>query len=85
MSTLNYILQLQFGDTEIPLTPNIMKIFNITQDLNRFVPSCRIRLEDSSDTLSHVVPFDSRMNKIHLQCRRHIESMTYNAYDFDVY
>lgn len=81
----NYLLRTQFGENEIILEPNIINYFNIEQNINEFLPSCRISLVDSSGALTHLVPFDKSINTVSVQCGRNLSSEDYNEYQFDVY
>jgi hypothetical protein len=85
----NYHLRLKFGEDEIPFDPKLLGVqeFTITLDINRFLPSIRIRFKDAQGILTHFQPFDSKINKIEVDFHRGSEDgdILPNSCTFDVY
>lgn len=79
-----YYLRLKFGNNDIPINSSIINIFSIVQDFNKFLPSVQINLKDSSGILTHMVPSDSRMNKVRVEIGYNIENKPVNSFDFVV-
>jgi hypothetical protein len=79
-----YFLRLKFGEDDIPINSSIMNIFSIIQDSNKFLPSAQISLKDSSGILTHMVPSDSRMNKVRVEIGYGMEDKPANSFDFSV-
>jgi hypothetical protein len=68
-----YFLRLEFRRrnasttaTSLHIDPSSMMSCEIVHDINRFVPTMRLRLRDASDLLTHVIPFDSRLSTVHV-------------------
>lgn len=81
----SYLLRLKFGDTELPVEPSNIDSFVVVQDMNKFLPSFRIRLEDTSGILTHVAPFDRKMSVLSLEIGPNINQPPDNSFDFLVF
>jgi hypothetical protein len=83
----NYFLQLQFGSQTIVVNQSTIRELTIIQDLNEFLPSLRMRLDDSSGILTHLIPFDRNMSNITLQLGngQNAGNITTQTYNFDIY
>ena len=62
--TINYHLDVKIGIDRLPLSYQHIEEFYIVQDLNKFLPSFRLRIRDTEGFLSHLVPFDKKANTI---------------------
>jgi hypothetical protein len=83
--TGNYFLRIKFGSDEVSLNPSAMEEFTITQDMNRFLPTIRIRLKDTTGAMTHLIPFDREMSVVHAEIRQSMEAQSMNSFTFDVY
>ena len=81
----SYYLLIQFGQTVIPISPANLKELTITQDLNRFLPEFRLRINDNTGALTHVLPFDKAMSRVYIELAENQASTDKNAFLFDVY
>lgn len=81
----NYLMQLQFGDTIIDVDPSTIAEFTIVQDINKYLPTVRINIADSSGTLTHTTPFDKNMNRVHIEIGRDISEAPQNSFDVVVF
>lgn len=67
----NYEISISIGSktstgkpVSVPINLGMIEGLWITQDMEKLLPTIRIRMADSSGILTHVQPFDSSMNKI---------------------
>lgn len=59
-----YQMRLKIGDIDVPITPNNVTRFEITEYLDRFLPTIYINFRDTSGFLTHLTHFDSRYNTL---------------------
>lgn len=81
----NYILKVNFGESDVAIDVNNIEEFTIVQDLKKFLPEFHIRLIDPSGVLTHLVPFGKDINKIKVQIGESYQSAVSNSFDFQVY
>jgi hypothetical protein len=81
----NYILKVNFGESDVAIDVNNIEEFTIVQDLKKFLPEFHIRLIDPSGVLTHLVPFGKDINKIKVQIGESYQSQVSNSFDFQVY
>ena len=60
----HYHLEVKIGADRLPLRQQDIEEFFIVQDLNKFLPSFKLRIRDDVGYLSHIVPFDKRANTV---------------------
>lgn len=82
---MNYHIILKFGDIELPVTESNLRELTIVQDINKFLPEFRLKINDSTGYITHVTPFDSRMSKVRIELADTPESKDKNAFDFAVF
>ena len=80
-----YFLAVAFGDTVLPVNISNLKELTITQDLNSFLPTFRLRLIDNTGTFTHLVPLDKSMSKISIELALDQTTTDKNVFVFDVY
>ncbi|MHA1859715.1 MAG: hypothetical protein ACTSVF_01275 [Candidatus Asgardarchaeia archaeon] len=82
----SYRLRFQLGNNDLAIEPYAIDEFTITTDINQFLPSLRVSFTDSQGLLTHVIPFDSRTNKVTITVGRGIDvHKQRNEYTFDIY
>jgi len=81
----NYMLNLEFGPTNVGISFGNIKEFTIIQDMNKFLPSFRIKLMDAEGVATHVNPFDAAMSRVSVQFGKSAASTEQNQFDFMVY
>lgn len=59
-----YQLRFQIGEQDVSLTPSSMNTFEITEYIDRFLPTIYCDLNDSSGLITHLVNHDSRFNTL---------------------
>jgi hypothetical protein len=80
----NYILNIKIGDVIIPIEPQKIEEFTITQDIDRLLPVFRLRVADPTNALAHVIPFDKISNSIGLEIARGSSYDNLNEFKFVV-
>ena len=81
----NYLLKLDFGSTDANINFGNIKEFTIIQELDKFLPSFRIKLIDSEGLATHINPFDKGMSRVSVQFGSSSAGGEYNGMDFLVY
>lgn len=81
----NYFLQIKFGDTEIPINTQCLLECSIIQDLNKLLPSFRMRFADATGILTHIAPFDKSMNSIYVVVGKSTGDSELNNFLFKIY
>ena len=83
--TTDYYLDVKLGADRLPLSYQFIEEFYIVQDLNKFLPSFRLRIRDADGFLSHLIPFDKKAGTITvvLGSGSAVEGAT--EYKFEVY
>lgn len=54
----------------IPIEPQQIKEFTITLDINHLLPSFRLVFNDSSGIMTHNIPFDHNLSRLHVRIAR---------------
>jgi hypothetical protein len=74
------------GDA-IDIEPQQIEEFTVTLDINRFLPSFRLKMQDSAGFFTHLVPFDRNLSRLHVQFANSTALGLENTTDFsfDVY
>lgn len=80
-----YHLQIKFGDSLVPITTTNLKELTIIQDLNKFLPTFRLRVNDTSGVLTHIMPFDKNMGNVQIELALNATSADRNSFNFLVY
>jgi len=62
--TTDFHLEVKIGTDRLPLSYQHIEEFYIVQDLNKFLPSFKLRIRDAEGFLSHLVPFDKKANTL---------------------
>jgi len=87
-------LRLEFGRDKVSkkadsirIEPQQIKEFSITLDINSFLPSFRLKISDSSGFLTHMIPFDRNLSRLHVQLAKSTATELDDTvdFDFDVY
>jgi hypothetical protein len=81
----NYHLIVKFGDTVVPLSTSVLRELTITQDMNKFLPEFRLRIDDAAGALTHVAPFDRNMSSVYIELAVDSDTDDKNAFSFLVY
>jgi len=81
----NYRIKLMFGQTEIPITPQHIDELTIVQDMEKFLPSFRLRIKDSDGVLTHVAPFDISLSKISISILEDSVDNKNSNFDFTIF
>jgi len=81
----NYFLRLKFGENLVPLDPSVINEFTIIQDMNKFLPSFRISLSDSSGSVTHTTPSDKNVTDVRVEIGKNAEKEPDNSFDFSVF
>lgn len=66
----NYNLEIQIGNNLIPVIPQMIEELTISQDIDRLVPTFKLRVTDNTGTLGHIIPYDGESNSITLSFYR---------------
>ena len=89
--TTDYYLDVKLGVDRLPLSYQFIEEFYIVQDLNKFLPSFRLRIRDADGFLSHLIPFDRKAGTItvvlgsgYLYYRNALVSAEDNIFLFDM-
>jgi len=80
----NYILNIKIGDVVVPIEPQKIEEFTITQDIDRLLPVFRLRVADPTNVLTQIVPFDKTSNNISLEIARGSSYDNLNEFKFIV-
>ena len=63
-----YHLLIKLGDSNfVPISNTNLKELTIVQDINKFLPSFRLKLVDNTGVLTHILPFDKNLNTINIE------------------
>ena len=81
----NYLLRMQLCGIDIPTDPKSIREFRIVQDIERFLPSFDIQLQDASGILTHQIPFDQGMSRLYVDTGLPGGIENSNDYNFLVY
>lgn len=86
----NYELVVTLGSTQnkehLNIDPNLIEEITIIQDINKFLPTFRMRLSDPSGGLSYLKPFDSSTNTVSIKIAATGDDISEaNNFDFTVY
>jgi len=79
-STTDYHLDVLIGKDRLPLEAQHIREFYIVLDIDKFLPSVRMKLMDTSKVLSNIVPFDTDGST--LTVRLSNDSVPENATEF---
>lgn len=80
----NYALNIKIGDIVVPIEPQKIEEFTITQDIDRLLPVFRLRVADPTDAFAHIIPFDKTSNSISLEIARGSNYDNLNEFKFIV-
>lgn len=81
----NYHLIVKFGENIVPLTTSVLRELTITQDMNKFLPEFRLRIDDAAGAVTHVAPFDRNMSSVYIELALNSDTDDKNAFNFLVY
>jgi len=81
----SYYLRVKFGDTDVPLSISNLRELTVVQDMHRFLPEFRMKVVDATGAITHVLPFDKKMNTAFIEWAQDLDSETPNSITFDVY
>jgi len=81
----NYLLRMRLCGIDIPTDPKSIREFRIVQDIDRFLPSFDIQLQDPSGIFTHQIPFDRGMSQLYVDTGLSGEEEDSNDYNFLVY
>ena len=85
-----YHLDIKFGSDKSSTT-RLSKFYNpidemyIIQDINRFLPTFRLKIQDVGGYYSNLFPYDKKQNKINVTFNRDRDIEGAANFDFDVY
>lgn len=80
----NYILNVKIDDIIVPIEPQKIDEFTITQDIDRLLPVFRLRVTDPTGSLIHIIPFDKASSDISLEIARGTNHDNLNEFKFTV-
>jgi len=80
----NYILNIKVNDIVIPIEPQKIEEFTITQDIDRLLPVFKLRVDDPTGILTHIIPFDKSSNSIIIEIARGTNYDNLNSFKFTV-
>ena len=81
----SYFLGVKFGGVDLPINITNLKELTISQDLDKFLPEIRLKLNDVSGALTHIFPFDKSMSQIEIELALNDTTTDKNYFNFDVY
>ena len=83
----NYHLIVKFGDQVLPLSTSVLRELTNTQDMNKLVPEFRLRIDDATGALTHLLPFDKSMSNVYIELAldSNLDTIDKNAFEFMVY
>lgn len=82
---MDYHLLVKFGDIVAPLGPSNLKELTIVQDMNSFLPEFRLRVQDTSGALTHVMPSDKSMSDIYVEVASTPSGKYKNSFSFSAF
>jgi hypothetical protein len=82
--TGNYNLEIRVGENVLPITPQMIEELTISQDIDRIVPTFKMRVKDATNLLGAVVPYDRDSNEITLSFSRGRNFDKRNVFVFSV-
>jgi len=82
--TGNYILNIKINNIVIPIEPQKIEELTITQDIDRFLPVFKLRVDDPTGIFTHVIPFDKSSNSISIEIARGANHDNLNEFKFTV-
>jgi len=82
--TGNYILNIKFGDTTVPLSHQMIQELTITQDMDRFLPTFKLVVKDATGLMGEILPFDKNQNKVSIEIARSDNPEDLNEFKFTV-
>ena len=80
----NYEIIASFGTNSkqpFNLDVNMIEELTIIQDINKFLPTIRMRIADPTGTLSYVAPFDSSTNTLTIKVSSPVDTAQNNGQD----
>jgi len=81
----SYRIRISYGDYTLIVDPRGIQELTITCDMNRFLPSVRMKVSDASGELTHLTPLDAiRTISFDISAGRTGFNF-FNTYDFHVY
>jgi len=80
----NYTLDIKFGGILVPVLPQMIEELTITQDIDRIVPTFKMRLKDSTGLLGEIIPFDRSSNSVYIRIARSQDLNNLNEFEFVV-
>lgn len=84
--TGGYELVARIGVKEIVLSPQSIVELSIIQDLNKLLPSFRMRCADPTGIMTHLQPFDSSANTFDVSfCSSGQDAAWFNSFTFKIY
>lgn len=78
----NYHLIVKFGDDVVPLSTSVLRELTIVQDMNKFLPEFRLRIDDTTGALTHIAPFDRNMSSVYMELAINSDTDDKNAFNF---
>ena len=66
----NYNLEIQIGKNLVPAIPQMIEELTISQDIERLVPTFKMRLKDNTGVLGNIMPYDRESNEVTLSFYR---------------
>ena len=80
----NYILDIKFGDTIVPISPQMIQELSVTLDIDRLVPTFHLRVKDATCLLGEIMPFDKETSQVTLRFSRTDTSDNLNEFQLVV-
>ena len=80
----NFYLRINFGDQIVPIQPGMIREVSITQDINSFLPTFRIAIQDTGNYLTNIIPYDKSLNTVNIEIGKTIFSNDLNLFNFRV-
>lgn len=81
----NFNLIIKFGGIVVPLSTSVLRELTIIQDMEKFLPEFRLRIQDATGALTHILPFDQNMSKVQIECSVDYETKDVNYFDFEAF
>jgi len=82
---LPYYFSIVFNNEVLPVNQLEVVEATIVLDLNRFLPSFRLKIRDSNKILSQLIPFDKVLNNVEISINRDFSIDRASIFSFDVY
>jgi len=80
----NYTLELRIGNNILNLNPYMIEELTIAQDIERLVPTFKLRINDATGILGGVLPYDGSSNNITISFARGNYLKDRNTFSFSV-